>query len=305
MHTPGANIVALDQEQHAIVAVINGAATTMFDPANDLDQLPDGGGVVVADENVWAVRNPLSQSQYCWTDHDTLDEFLNQLTDRGYHAVSVPNRAARNMYVRARYDQADAVRALAEHVHDRVADGHTDGPLWCGCRAHRRYDGGRPVRSAARNRCDRSYGQRGDVVTDFLHLQNDIGYDNAFLDAAVDIVHAALTPDQRDLLNLLKRKPCAKNRNRVAVVAVCTHDPWTGQLRTHNGQRWGRSFIRERVLGLNGTMQGVGARTAGNPMRAVLRSLGRGKKPERLNATDRAVHAALVALQQHPQLPAV
>jgi hypothetical protein len=305
MPATGTNIVALDQENHGLVAVINGSDPRPFDPSVDIGLLPVGGGVVVADANAWAVRNPLSLSQYCWDTADELEMFLRRLRDAGYEAQSIPNPLARRLYVRSGHAQADAVVALAEHVHDRVADQLETGSLWCGrCDEHVSFTGGRPVRRGRTETVDRSFGQRDLVKVDFLTLQNDLRYDTPFVDEAVAVVWEGTTRAQRDLLNLKKTICEPKNPNRVAAIAACTHNPWTGELRTHDGVPWGRRFIRRRVIGLNGTMCGTGPGTAGNPMRAVLRSLGRGKTPAVLNDIDGAVTAAIWALQRHGDLPA-
>ena len=82
---PIASIVTLDQEQGAIVDVINGvrawsrtrpvadgsaraSATSslgLFDPETDLEALL-GDGLVIADGTAWSIRNDLPVSQYCW-----------------------------------------------------------------------------------------------------------------------------------------------------------------------------------------------------------------------------------------------
>lgn len=307
MHGPE-HVIALDQENRGLVAVIDGAIPVPFDPHSSLGALPVGGGYVVADQNAWAVRNPRSQSQYCWDTQADLDQFLDELAVRGYRAMAVANKTANNLYVRARLEQADAVIALADHVHRKIGS-PAAGPgniAWCGCIAHRTFDGGSRVLPGKVATIDRSFGQRTLVVDDFLVLQNRPGgYTSAFMDAALAIAWGALDREGRDLLGMLKTRCEAKSLNRVAAIAVCTHSPWTGGLRTHGGAPWGVGFICDRVIGLNGAMQGTGAGAAGNPMRAVLRSLGKGKSPEKLGPTDRAVRTVIRALQAHPALPHV
>jgi hypothetical protein len=297
-----AHIVTLDQEQRGLVAVVDGGPTRPFTPAVDLGDLPDGGGLVVADRNTWAVRNPRSQSQYCWGSQRELDDFLLELAVRGYRAVSVANKHANTLYVRFGLPQTDAVTALALHVHASIAEPAppgSDPTFACGCARHRSFDGGSTVTPGSSGTIDRSFGQRAVVANDFLVLQNRAGgYDCPFVDGAVNVVWAGLSGDQRDLLGLKKTRPEAKlSRNKVAALAVCTHDPRTGKRRTHNGGPWGVGFICDRVIGLNGTMRGTGPRAPGNPMRAVLRNLGRGRHPERLNAVDTAARAAIRALR--------
>lgn len=315
------NIVTLDQEGRGLVAVVNGGPVRDFHP-DDVDDLPAGGGYVVADANVWQVRNDRSQSQYCFADVDTRDRFIAELEARGYRARLVSNKHAQTLYVRRQMAQADAVVALYDEVHRQVraVDGAPivvpgEPLLGCGtCTSHTTFDGGRRVRDRG-DHIDRSFGQRARVVDDFLLLQNAGGYDSAFLDAAVEAVWSHLDRDQRALLNMKKRvaRCHPKDRNRLASIVVCTHDPITGELRRHDGAPWGRAFITRRVIGLNGTMRGTGPRTPGNPMRAVLRILGRRSWTAKANKIDRAeraaldacVRAAIRALQAHGTLPAV
>ena len=290
------HIVTLDQEQKALVAVINGSAPAVFDPAADIDRLPQGGGYVVADGNAWAVRNELSQSQYCWPTQDALDAFLNELSDRGYRAVTVANKLANTVYQRSEYDQADAVRALYDYVHAQTSVGKgRDLPgdpddqgqqvLGCGsCTRHYAFDSGHPVRPA---RGDKSFGQRDIVSAHFLRVQNTDGYTSAFAQEIIDAAWHALDRDGRKLFNLAIRTPTCSSPNRLMAVASCTHDPFTGQLRTHNGQPWGVGFITRHVIGLSGAMRGTGEGAPGNPMRAVLRVLGR-RHGDKVNREERA-----------------
>lgn len=313
-----ANIVALDQEQGGILAVVNGASPALFDPLDPahLAGLPAGGGYVVADANTWAVRNQFSQSQYCWATEPARAAFLAALAALGYRSMVVANKLANSLYVSSGHSQADAVIALYDYVHHQIADPKgrpmpvgTGPVLGCGaCTHHWSFDSGHAVRPTAAATIDISCGQRKLVARDFLVAQNDGGYVSAFADDAIAIAWAALDRPGRAALNLKKTRPeAAGSRNRLLAVAVCTHDPATGVLRTHQGRPWGVGFITKRVIGLCGTMRGTGERAPGNPMRAVLRVLGRrsGTKanPAERAVTDRAVRTVIRALQQHPVLP--
>jgi len=308
--TQNLNIVALDQEQGGIMAVINGRrewstpdATPdgtdwradermpqLFDPVADLSWLPAGGGFVVGDGNLWAVRNELSVSQYCWPDHATRERFIDELEKRGYKAFQISNKLAESLYRKEGVAQALAVVALYHYTEELV--GRTGS-----------FDSGYTVRAS---RGDNSFGQRRQVVEDFLRLQNMKGYESGFADDVVQIAFDALSRDQRPLFGLGKTKASCKSRNRLMAVAVCTHDPVTGLLRTHEGQPWGMGFITRHILGLNGVMRGTGERSPGNPMRAVLRILGRrhGDKVDAAEraALDKAVRDVIRALRAHPQL---
>ena len=321
--TTTTNIVALDQERGGMVAVINGnrhwragpdhdpALPDLFDPVADLGALPAGGGIVVADGNTWSVRNELSVSQYCWSDARDREAFMDALAARGYAAITVANKLTQSLYQRAGLPQALAVQALADYVHIQVSESRgrptpptqaAPGP--CGCSAHWPFDSGYPVRPS---RGDISSGERQAVVTDFLRMQNSGGYESAFADDVVRIAFESLRRSERDLFQIQVTKPACHSRNRLMAVAVCTHDPATGERRMYGDRPWGSGFIVRRVIGLNGTMRGTGTRSPGNPMRAVLRILGRraGAKVNRDERAgmDRAVRSLIHALQEHPVLP--
>lgn len=298
------NVVALDQENHALVAVINGAGPVPFDPVAGLAALPAGGGLVIADGNAWSVRNPLSASQYCWPTAAAREQFLAGLAARGYTAIHVANKLANTLYLREGLPQADAVLALSRYAHTQIA-------------RHGRFDSGHPVRDS---RGDISFGQREQVTVAFLRLQNTGGYATAFTQEVITIAwhafHALADSDParsralKKIFGLAQRTPALSSNgspNKVTAVACCTHDPDTGTLRTHAGAPWGREFITRRIIGLSGAMRGTGALAPGNPMRAVLRALGR-RHGEKINAgerslTDAGVRILIRALQEHPQLP--
>jgi hypothetical protein len=61
----------------------------------------------------------------------------------------------------------------------------------------------------------------------------------------------------------------------------------------------GTNFIIRHVIGLNGMMTGTGSRSPGNPMRAVLRSLGRGNDPKERAERDRLVPVLIRAFRKH------
>lgn len=323
------NLIALDQERGGIVAVINGVAhwdpdTTeisvddlslphLFDPVRHLNQLPVGGGIVVADGNTWSVRNELSVSQYCWADEVSRADFIEALAERGYRAINVANKLTESLYRRNGLPQALAVVALYRYAHAQVSSsrgrpsaGQAASPsaLPCGCEEHWSFDSGYPVRPS---HGDISFGMRRDVTQSFLRLQNNDGYQSAFAADVVDIAWTALDREGRQCFNLKLTKPTCDSRNRLMAVAACTHDPDTGQMRTYQGKPWGVGFITRHIIGLNGTMRGTGLRSPGNPMRAVLRVLGRrhGAKVNRDEraALDRATRTLIRALQQHPMIP--
>ncbi len=288
------NIVAVDQEIHGLAVVINGKRT-QIKSFYDLE-LPKGGGLLVADTNVWAVHTGLSVSQYCFDSKEDRVKFLEQAEDLGYKSISVSTKYAKVLYQKHNYSQADAVEALYDEVEDQV---NNTG----------RFDSGRPVRES---RGDVSFGMRAEVVKDFLMMQNELGkkYDSDFMDKAVDIAWHALDKEGQKLFKMKIRTPECNldNRNRIAAVVVCTHDPATGERRMHNGKPWGIRFITRRILCLNGMMQGTGALSPGSPMRAVLRMLGkRNRKKGTINSAERAaldnqVKVLIRAFQQHEHI---
>lgn len=282
------NIVAIDQEIRGLAVVINGERTQI---ANFEDlALPFGGGVIVADSNVWAVGNGLSQSQYCFVSEDERDKWISFFAGLNYDSISVSTKYAKVQYMKRGTSQADAVDALYLAVKEQVDDVG-------------RFDSGKPVRET---RGDTSYGQRDIVVKDFLRMQNSGGYDSEFLDKAVKIAWDALDKEGKKLFNLKITKPEASSPNRISAVLVCTHDPATGLRREHDGKPWGSKFIVRRILCLNGMMQGTGTLSPGSPMRAVLRILGRrwGDKinAEERSALDRQVKILIRAFQQHEKI---
>lgn len=312
------NIVTLDQEGKGLVAVVNGGAPVVFDPTAGAAGLPSGGGYVVADANVWAVRNERSQAQFCWATDAELAWFVESVRAAGYQERVVSNTLAKSAIIRYGYSQAEAVCALWQLVHDQVCaagvrdEGAVAGVFGCGRKCvHGRYDGGHRVRLGRSEPVDRSFGERDRVVDSFLMVQNTPGaYESGFVAAAAQIAFDALDRHDRPLLNLNKTKVGTQSRNRVVALAVCTHDPLTGERRMFEGRPWGSGFIFGRVIGLNGVMCGTGLRTAGNPMRAVLRGLGRRRTADAVDrearaAIDRAARLVVRALQEHATLPPI
>lgn len=283
------NIITLDQEKHGLAVVINGEET--IDVTNPFDiVLPDGGGVVVADGNVWGVVNEKSVSQFVWDCLDTRQKFLDAAANQGYHCIAVSNKYAANQYYKRGYAQADAVRALYEEVAEQVD-------------RHDRFDSGKPVRES---RGDVSNGERATVALDFLRLQNAGGYESEFVQRAIEIAWNNLDTEGKKLFNLKIRSPKSDSPNRLCAVLVCTHDPETRERRIYNGKPWGKRFIIRNILCLNGTMMGTGALSPGTPMRAVLRILGR-RHGDKVNeqertALDRQVKKLVGIFQQHAEI---
>lgn len=307
---PAANIVTLDQEKRGLVAVLDGADAVPFDTTLDLDLLPVGGGLVIADANVWSVNTGKSQSQYCWPTSESRETFLAALAERGYTAVLVPNVLANRLYLAYGFKQADAVSALYAYAHDQVRRPVRDGEpqASCGCTHHGTFDSGHPVRESAG---DNSYGVRAEATDAFLFLQNSGGYESPFAEAVTRLAWENLDRAGRDLFSIQVRTPTCKAPARLMAVAACTHDPLTGQLRTHQGRPLGKQFITRRVIGLNGMMRGTGEGAPGNPMRAVLRirgirSVGRkhAVDKEARAELDRYVGQLITLLQRHGDLPA-
>ena len=283
------NIIAVDQEGKSLAVITNGDLTI----ARSYDEisLPDGGGIVVGDTNVWAVANDYSQSQFAFESEEARQATLDRLADAGYRSVSVANKYAQAQYINRGMAQADAVDALYLAVREQV---ETNG----------RFDSGKPVRG---NRGDVSYGQRDLVVKDFLSMQNAEGYTTPFLAHGISIAWDALDRDGKRLFNLKQRTPeVSTSPNRIAAVLVCTHDPKTGLRREHNGQPWGINFIVRRIIGLNGMMRGTGTLSPGNPMRAVLRVLGRrwGDKVDahERSQMDKYVKVLIREFQKYPHI---
>lgn len=322
------NIIALDQEEGGLVAVVNGVRyPDLFHPASDagttlLAVLPAGGGLIVADTNAWQVRNELSVAQFAWSDYEDLTRFLAGAGERGYACRSIPNRLARTLYLRAQLPTTHAAEALYRYGVTQVQ-----------CSPGATFDAGQPVRITSTG-SDNSFGHRAGVVRDFLRQQNLYAYDTPFGDDVVTIARASLSRRELALLNVSISKDgsascTGSKRNRLIAVAVCTHDPETGMRRGYEGRPWSGNFIVRRLLGLNGTTSGVGTRTAGNPMRATLRmrsqraiSLHDVKDPvtkkatgatelrNKINAAERresdaAVRALIRALQAHPRVSSV
>lgn len=279
------NVVTIDQEEKGFAVVVNGTRTQV--KSLDSVKLPKGGGVIVADSNVWSVNNGLSQSQYCFDTPEARQDWLDATAAAGYKSISVSNKFALTQYSKRGMKQADAVEALYDEVIEQIDE-------------NGRFDSGKPVRET---RGDVSYGMREVVSRDFLLFQNSGGYDSEFLQNAIQIAWNALDREGKQLFNLKLTKPATTSPNRISAVLVCTHDPATGERREFNGKPWGKRFITRRILCLNGMMQGTGSLSPGSPMRAVLRILGRrwGEKVNREEraALDRHVKVLIDAFQQH------
>ena len=194
------NIITLDQELRGLAVVTNGKRSQIssFDELS----LPPGGGVIVADSNVWAVNNGLSQSQYCFNSDEAREEKLQGFADRGYKSISVSNKYARTLYLRRNYTQADAVEALYEEVEEQINENGL-------------FSSGKPVRET---RGDVSRGMRDVVSMDFLRMQNSGGYESEFLRSGIEIAWNALDKRGKQLFNLKITKPEATSPNRVSSI---------------------------------------------------------------------------------------
>jgi hypothetical protein len=250
------NIVAIDQEDHSITVTMNGETRSSFDPFGF--DFPDGGGIVVGDGNVWGVQNPLSVSQFCWKTEQEKYRFVAHLAAQGYRAIEVHNKLARRVTFTYNCKRPEAVLALWRYADELVARNGS-------------FDSGHEVRPS---RGDISHGQRAIVTRDFLRVQNDGGYESLFMQDVVQVAFMALAKEDRPLFDLRKTKAAVVSPRRLAAIACAVYDPYSGQLRTHNGKPWGMQFIVRRVIGLNGTMRGTGEHAPGNPMRAALRFAG-------------------------------
>lgn len=142
MRTASPNIVTFDWEDRGLVAVVNGAAPVPFGPAADLGLLPAGGGVVVAEAAVWAVRTGLAEADGPWTSTVELDGFLAALHVAGCETRSLSELRAKKLCRPPRGCRPDPV-VLAAHV--RAAGANPGGGrLWCGTRdTHVAFEEGR------------------------------------------------------------------------------------------------------------------------------------------------------------------
>lgn len=274
------NVYALDQEGLSLVWTNDGKQQHKLDVDKFLANLEPGGGFIVGDGNAWGVRNPRSASQFGWQKPEDLDDFLDYIRSEGYKAITIPNKLANTLQFRYGMEAPDAVFGLFWDVTEQVA---TTG----------RYDSGHPVRASRYPGNDNSFGERANVVLDFLKVQNFGGYESPFIEDVIQIAFDALPKNDRELFDLKKTMPKVNSPRRIAAVACCVYDPKTGQLRTHNGKPWGINFIVRRIIGLNGMMTGKGVRAPGNPMRAALRCVGR-RYGEKVNRDERARFDKLV-----------
>lgn len=131
---PGPNIVALELEGRALVAVINGEEPQPFEPSAADDILPAGGGLVLAAAQIWKARNNLEESERPWADSGELGVFLEALHGAGYEARTVSEQRARKICKSARGARHDPAK-LAAYAHDAVAVSG-EGALWCGSWDH-------------------------------------------------------------------------------------------------------------------------------------------------------------------------
>jgi len=248
------NVVAIDQENKTLVMMVN--ERDHVEPF-DVGKLPPGGGIVVGDGNCWKPSNGKSKSQFMT--QAELDDLTAKLRANDYQPITVANKLASTVQQQSIYGQDDAVIALNEYAVAQVARNGS-------------FDSGHEVRAS---RGDLSHGERDKVTGDFLTIQNSGGYESPGMEDIVNIAWVTLDPEDYSMFNLQVRNPICTSPNKLAAIAVAVYDPWTGQLREYNGKPWGTGFIVRRVIGLNGVMRGTGKEAPGNPMRAVLRKLGR------------------------------
>lgn len=257
------NIIAIDQENHAIACTLDGEKWETFpaaDAALAVNDFPPGGGIVVGDGNVWTIRNESSISG-TWASDTERATFLTALRENSYRAITVANKLANTMQHKYGLEPCDAVLGLWRDVYDKVEK-------------FGQYDSGHEVR--ALKYPDISFGERNKVSRDFLRIQNNGGYESTFMEDAVAVAWEVLEDSDRKIFNLCKTKPSLSGSPRtIAAIACAIYNPWTGKLREYRGKPWGVHFITRNVLCLNGMMRGKGEHAPGSPMRAVLRATGR------------------------------
>lgn len=250
-----------------------------------VDNLPDGGGIVVGDGNCWKPNNGRSKSQFMT--QAELDELTAALRAKGYRPITVANKLANTVQVQSPYSKDEAVIALNEYAVELV-------------RRTGSFDSGHEVRAS---RGDISFGERTTVVNDFLTIQNNGGYDSPWMEDVIQIAFDTLSKEDRPLFRLKKTICQVTSPRALAAIAVAVYDPWTGQLRTYNGKPWGMGFIVRRILGLNGVMRGTGVLAPGNPMRAALRYVGKryGDKIDKASRAkeDKLTRVLIRAFQSH------
>lgn len=271
---------AVDQEDGGLVYTTDGLSYEELIPEKFLAMLPAGGGIVVGDGNCWGVQNEVSVSQFGWKTKDDRASFLAALAAKDYKAVTIPNKLANTLFQRYSLTQAEAVLALWLFTEKQVTE-------------HESFDSGHEVRPPQYENNDNSYGERVPVVRDFLRVQNAGGYASPFAEDVIHIAFKALGKDDRPLLDFAKTIEKIGSPRRVMAIAVCVFDPFTGELRTHNGRAWGTGFIVHRIIGLNGMMTGRGVKAPGNPMRAALRVTGK-RHGDKVNCEERSHFDKLV-----------
>ena len=248
------NVVAIDQENKTLVMMVNDREEV--EPF-DVDNLPEGGGIVVGDGNCWKASNGKSKSQFMT--QAELDELTATLRAKGYKPITVANKLANTVQQNSVYEPKEAVIALNDYAVELVERNGS-------------FDSGHEVRAS---RGDISYGQRAIVTDDFLTVQNSGGYDSPWMEDVLSIAFATLAKSDRPLFRMAKTTSKVTSARCLAAIAVAVFDPWTGNVRTYNGNPWGMGFIVRHVLGLNGAMRGTGMLAPGNPMRAALRFTGK------------------------------
>jgi hypothetical protein len=317
------NVIAIDQEGHTLVMTVNGSQDKVpFDP----DSLPVGGGIVVGDGNCWKPNNGKSASQFLT--EEELDDILASLAAQGYRAITVATKLARDVQIRSGYAQPDAVIALGEYVVDQVSRNGS-------------FDSGHPVRPDGGDNSfgqrltvtddflyvQNSGGYDSPFIEDIIEiawatLEHKSQWDKLSKEERRAVLskkeRPGLTEKERahfkkqlddmktsdaQLFSFKKTMPVVDSPRRLAAVACAVYDPFSGQLRTHDGKPWGVSFIVRRVIGLCGAMRGTGPKAPGNPMRAALRYVGKrsGDKVNRAERarTDKLVRELIRAFQAH------
>jgi hypothetical protein len=325
---PCQHIIAVDQEGKELVCVIDDDGTASFDPYG----IPDGGGLIVADANAFGVKNERSKSQFGWESEEDLLSWVDWAEERGYTVRKIPNHLAYDLHrpydlkewsyrlVKAGWKVQQEKRPSGGKEWVATKAGDPESPrtwkLYSGNAIWALYDyavdtvqrtgrfdtGTRPGPS----RGDNSFGQRAVVSDDFLRLQNNEGYVSPFAEEVVQIAFDALDREDRPRFNLCLNKRALSSNGSfrlLAAVAVCTHDPYTGEIRRDpSGKPWGLVFITKRIIGLNGQMRGMGDKAPGNPMRAALRRANRywdKNDPEERSRMDRLVRVLIRAFQEH------
>ena len=250
----------------------------------------EDGSLIVSDWNAMALRNERSLSQ-AWWERDWTG-FVGRLQARGCAFRTVSNFAfgpqdgkinggpfaARNLWARALRDPEwllSASRPL------RALEVHYGTPE-------------REESAALKDKAGLNF-RRAEDAQKYGRLPE-------FYDEAVAAMVAPLTNEERkELFGVLDPEASSFNTRRALAVIFSVLDEDGKPLRRADGSQVTHDYARRYIARLHGQARGVGG-----PIRACLRSIGKGKHPERLPVLDRAFKKAaraLLASRQHPTEP--